>query len=371
MYFPTCCLGCVLAELYTGFPLFPGENEVEQLACIMEILGLPPKDLIANASNRRLFFDSRGNPRCITNSKGRKRTPGTKTLSQVLHCQDRNFINFLQRCLEWDPAERMTPAGAIQHEFLQPSSNRHRSSRISCSSSTNALNNPILTQKSAWYNFAESSPPTSNTSAAVVASITNATSVGNTASNSNNIIINSNTTTRNHITTNTPNNGYHNSATTLLNGNQQSSQATNSTSNKTLPDIKLIVADKYISMQKLAVRSKITASISDLDSPQQYSLHRIYGTAITSNGTLGSSTHMSQSSARKQLFTGTLQPNTSSTASSKYGYGHHNTNNNHNHHHHHHHSTQLTSALTHQHGLNPSSNLNIAHSQSTGHLGRA
>ncbi|MBZ3889750.1 Dual specificity tyrosine-phosphorylation-regulated kinase 4, partial [Sciurus carolinensis] len=29
-------LGCILAELYTGCPLFPGENEVEQLACIME-----------------------------------------------------------------------------------------------------------------------------------------------------------------------------------------------------------------------------------------------------------------------------------------------------------------------------------------------
>ncbi|KAL8194536.1 UNVERIFIED_CONTAM: Dual specificity tyrosine-phosphorylation-regulated kinase [Gekko kuhli] len=29
-------LGCIMAELYTGYPLFPGENEVEQLACIME-----------------------------------------------------------------------------------------------------------------------------------------------------------------------------------------------------------------------------------------------------------------------------------------------------------------------------------------------
>ena len=31
--------GCILAELYTGYPLFPGSNETEQLACIMEILG--------------------------------------------------------------------------------------------------------------------------------------------------------------------------------------------------------------------------------------------------------------------------------------------------------------------------------------------
>lgn len=49
-------LGCILAELYTGYPLFPGENEVEQLACIMEVLGVPPEQLISLASRRRLFF---------------------------------------------------------------------------------------------------------------------------------------------------------------------------------------------------------------------------------------------------------------------------------------------------------------------------
>lgn len=49
-------LGCILAELYTGYPLFPGEDEIEQLACIMEVLGLPPEHIINHASRRRLFF---------------------------------------------------------------------------------------------------------------------------------------------------------------------------------------------------------------------------------------------------------------------------------------------------------------------------
>ena len=40
-------LGCILAELYSGYPLFPGENETEQLACIMEVCGLPPRHLVA------------------------------------------------------------------------------------------------------------------------------------------------------------------------------------------------------------------------------------------------------------------------------------------------------------------------------------
>ena len=48
--------GCILAELYTGYPLFPGENEVEQLACIMEIFDLPAQSLLSEAQRRKLFF---------------------------------------------------------------------------------------------------------------------------------------------------------------------------------------------------------------------------------------------------------------------------------------------------------------------------
>lgn len=32
-------LGCILAELSTGYPLLPGEDEFDQLTCIMELLG--------------------------------------------------------------------------------------------------------------------------------------------------------------------------------------------------------------------------------------------------------------------------------------------------------------------------------------------
>nr|XP_039274690.1 dual specificity tyrosine-phosphorylation-regulated kinase 2-like isoform X1 [Styela clava] len=110
--------GCILSELYTGYPLFPGENEVEQLACIMEVNGLPPNEFIETAHRRRLFFDSKGNPRCITNSKGRKRKPNTKDLSTAVRCNDPVFLDFLRRCLEWDPAMRMTPDEAMNHEWI-------------------------------------------------------------------------------------------------------------------------------------------------------------------------------------------------------------------------------------------------------------
>lgn len=137
-------LGCILAELYTGYPLFPGEDEIEQLACIMEVLGLPPEHITSHASRRRLFFgkyhmesinksdqkfrlvkmkekkrtdtrdildisnetkccdiaDQKGTPRCVMNSKGKNRWAGSKNLAMVLRCTDTHFVDFVSRCLE-------------------------------------------------------------------------------------------------------------------------------------------------------------------------------------------------------------------------------------------------------------------------------
>ena len=39
-----------------GYPLFPGENEVEQLACMMEVLGVPPRSALEQATRKKMFF---------------------------------------------------------------------------------------------------------------------------------------------------------------------------------------------------------------------------------------------------------------------------------------------------------------------------
>ncbi|KAL0942235.1 uncharacterized protein CTRU02_200121 [Colletotrichum truncatum] len=111
-------LGCILAELYTGVPIFPGENEQEQLACIMEVFGPPEKHLIEKSTRKKLFFDSMGKPRLTVSSKGRRRRPSSKTLQQALKCDDEAFLDFLARCLRWDPDRRLKPEEAIHHEFV-------------------------------------------------------------------------------------------------------------------------------------------------------------------------------------------------------------------------------------------------------------
>lgn len=54
----------------------------------------------------------------MINSKGRRRRPGTKTLAQVLRCNDEEFVDFISKCLVWDPERRIKPQAAMRHPFL-------------------------------------------------------------------------------------------------------------------------------------------------------------------------------------------------------------------------------------------------------------
>jgi len=125
-------LGCILAELLTGYPIFPGENEQEQLACIMEVFGPPEKHLIEKSTRKKLFFDSLGKPRLTVSSKGKRRRPSSKSLQQALKCEDESFLDFITMCLRWDPDRRLKPDEAIHHEFVsgkKPSSSRTMTTR--------------------------------------------------------------------------------------------------------------------------------------------------------------------------------------------------------------------------------------------------
>ena len=111
-------LGCILAELFRGYPIFPGEDEKEQLLLIMEIKGVPSAKLLKCGTRTSIFYDDTLKPILTPNSRGVKRKPNTKTLSGVLHCDDKAFIDLIERCLEWDPLKRITPLEALTHEWI-------------------------------------------------------------------------------------------------------------------------------------------------------------------------------------------------------------------------------------------------------------
>lgn len=55
-------LGCILFEMFVGVPLFAGEDEKEQMQCIMEVKGVPPRSMIVVASRRNVFFNDEYKP---------------------------------------------------------------------------------------------------------------------------------------------------------------------------------------------------------------------------------------------------------------------------------------------------------------------
>ncbi|KAI6043104.1 hypothetical protein EDC04DRAFT_3138697 [Pisolithus marmoratus] len=176
-------LGCILAELYTGFPIFPGENEQEQLSCIMEVLGPPDKEFINRSSRKRLFFDNNGAPRPVVNTKGRRRRPGTKTLAQVLRCQDDDFIDFVARCLVWDPERRMKPQAALQHNFLKAgrrskvTSPSPATTRVLLSSSSLSGSRTKITETPKKSQISAPTPLTARSSRTIITNGINATPV--------------------------------------------------------------------------------------------------------------------------------------------------------------------------------------------------
>jgi hypothetical protein len=51
------------------------------MGAIMEVIGLPPRSLIAKATRRKVFFDDDYNPIIKPNSRGKVRRPSGKPLS--------------------------------------------------------------------------------------------------------------------------------------------------------------------------------------------------------------------------------------------------------------------------------------------------
>ena len=111
-------LGCILAELFVGRPLFPGDSEHDQLVLIMEMLGNPPASLLKQAEKLGMFFENQvlKDPMIKNNIL---KVPGSKKLCEVICNSDENFVDFLNKCFEWDPSLRLTPNQALQHPWLR------------------------------------------------------------------------------------------------------------------------------------------------------------------------------------------------------------------------------------------------------------
>lgn len=89
-------LGCILAELFTGSPLFPGQSELELFGCMTEVLGLPPADMVQSSKRLSLFFQSNMQPRPISNSRGHTYQACSTPLTSLLAGASSDLIDLIQ-----------------------------------------------------------------------------------------------------------------------------------------------------------------------------------------------------------------------------------------------------------------------------------
>ncbi|XP_070211115.1 dual specificity tyrosine-phosphorylation-regulated kinase 2-like isoform X2 [Littorina saxatilis] len=113
-------LACVIGELYTARPLFSGDDEHDQLAAMIEVLGVPPESMINRCKRSEKFF-SGTTPRYLSHPsrKMQRGLPSSITLASLFRdTEDTVFLDFMQRALIFDPALRMTASEALQHPWM-------------------------------------------------------------------------------------------------------------------------------------------------------------------------------------------------------------------------------------------------------------
>ncbi|XP_061109539.1 serine/threonine-protein kinase MAK-like isoform X5 [Conger conger] len=100
-------VGCIMAELYTLRPLFPGNSEVDEIFKICQVLGTVKKSdwpegyQLAAAMNFRF-------PQCVPTN-----------LKTLIPNASSEAISLMRDMLQWDPQKRPTAAQALRYPYFQ------------------------------------------------------------------------------------------------------------------------------------------------------------------------------------------------------------------------------------------------------------
>ncbi|EKE41465.1 hypothetical protein ENUP19_0044G0011 [Entamoeba nuttalli] len=139
-------VGCIIAELFLGVPLFPADSEFDLIVRFVEMLGMPSDEFIKNGKIADRYFKlvKRTNKYRLKESfefewENNIKLPPHKNylyysslhdvimknpMKLSLNTKENNFIirecllDLLQRILVYDPKERLTPNQALNHPFF-------------------------------------------------------------------------------------------------------------------------------------------------------------------------------------------------------------------------------------------------------------
>eukprot|EP00741_Cyanophora_paradoxa_P019156 tig00021123_g18496.t1 len=131
-------LGCILVEMHTGEPLFSGQDEFDQMCKIVEVLGMPPDEMIAQSAKAKKFFVQVGRQWKLKRASGKPEVvPGTRPLGAIIGVETHGpggrrrgepghtvvdylkFKDVVERLLDFSPRTRISPYMALQHSFFR------------------------------------------------------------------------------------------------------------------------------------------------------------------------------------------------------------------------------------------------------------
>lgn len=119
-------IGCWIAEMFIGKPLFPGRSDLEQLPVIFEKLGVPNNDDWPGVTKMPNFTE------CVKEYEKRKnssvplklymnqiKTQKFREVGQHLAKYiDDEVIDLIQKMLIYNPKERITATQALSHPYF-------------------------------------------------------------------------------------------------------------------------------------------------------------------------------------------------------------------------------------------------------------
>lgn len=97
--------GCIIAEMITKKPLFPGDSEIDELFSIFKILGTPTEENFPGVSQFPAYSSTF--PKWHENK-----------LEEILKGADPLAIDLISKMLVYDPAKRISAKAALDHPYF-------------------------------------------------------------------------------------------------------------------------------------------------------------------------------------------------------------------------------------------------------------
>ncbi|XP_057271781.1 mitogen-activated protein kinase 12 isoform X2 [Pezoporus wallicus] len=102
-------VGCIMAEMITGRPLFKGNDHLDQLTEIMKVTGTPTQDFVQKLHSQ----DAKNYIKSLPKVQ-------KKDFSSILKYANPLAVNLLEKMLVLDAEKRITAAEALMHPYFEP-----------------------------------------------------------------------------------------------------------------------------------------------------------------------------------------------------------------------------------------------------------